>query len=171
MQSNLREAFGRLGPIRDVDRVPSGSPAALVLRARAKRDLQTVTAVKALARRGMTLLRAKRAVEAAMLGEGVAEVPTVEHLPTLARELRNAGFDVTQIGTEAIDVKALRESVGMSQEAFARRYGLEADALRNWEQGRRPLEGTALRYLRAIKADPEGTARAQEEAISEDAQG
>ena len=75
MQSNLREAFGRLGPIRDVDRVLSGSPAALVLRARAKHDLQTVTAMKALARRGMTLLRAKRAIEAAMLGEGVAEVP------------------------------------------------------------------------------------------------
>jgi putative transcriptional regulator len=117
----------------------------------------------------MTMLRAKRAVEAAMQGEGVAEVPTVEHLPTLARELRNAGFDVTLIATETIDVKTLRESLGMSQEVFARRYGLETDALQNWEQGRRALEGTALRYLRAIKADPAGTARAQEEQIAEDA--
>lgn len=169
MESRLKEALGRLGPIRDVDRVPSGSPAALVLRAGAKRDLQTITATLALARRGMTMLRAKRAVEAAMQGEGVAEVPTVEHLPTLARELRNAGFDVTLIATETIDVKMLRESLGMSQEVFARRYGLETDALQNWEQGRRSLEGTALRYLRAIKADPVGTARAQEEQIAEDA--
>jgi putative transcriptional regulator len=160
-QSKLRERLARLGPIRAVDRVSSGSPATLVLRARAGK-LLTIDATLALARRGMTLLRAKRAVEAAMIGEGVAELPTVESLPALAGELREAGFDVTAIGTEAIDVKALREGLGMSQEQFARRYGLELDAVQNWEQQRRPIEGTALRYLRTIQADPVGAARAQE---------
>jgi DNA-binding transcriptional regulator YiaG len=34
--------------------------------------------------------------------------------------------------------------------------------VQNWEQQRRPIEGTALRYLRTIQADPVGAARAQE---------
>ena len=168
MQSKLKERFARLGPTRGVDRVPSGSPVALVLRPGADRSrLQTITATKALARRGMTMLRAKHAIEAALTGEVAVGVPTVEHLGDLARELREAGFEATRIVTDAVDVKALRERLGMSQEQFARRYGLELDALRNWEQQRRPLEGTALRYLRAIEKDPVGTAQAQEGAILE----
>jgi DNA-binding transcriptional regulator YiaG len=166
MKSKLKERFARLGPIRDVPRVSSGSPVALVLRPMTDRTiLATISATKALVARGMTMLRAKRAIEAALEGEAVIEVPMVEHLPALASEFREAGFEVTRIATDPFDVREFRERLGMSQEQFAHRYGLEIDALRNWEQGRRPLEGTALRYLRAIKADPIGAARAQEEAI------
>lgn len=168
MQSKLKARFARLGRTLGVDRVPSGLSVALVLRPGVDRArIQTIAATKALARRGMTMLRAKHAIEAALTGEVAVQMPTVEHLGTLAQELRQAGFEATRIGTEAVDVKALRERLGMSQEQFARRYGLELDALRNWEQQRRPLEGTALRYLRAIENDPIGTAQAQEEAILE----
>ena len=51
--------------------------------------------------------------------------------------------------------------------ALGDRKATVIDALRNREEGRRPLEGTALRYLRAIKADPVAVARAQEETIRE----
>ena len=149
-------------------RVSSGLPVVIVIRPTVEgAKLQTITATKALAYRGMTLLRAKRAIEAAVGGEAVIEVPMVEHLPTLARELLHAGFEASQIGASTVDIKALRDRLHMSQEEFARRYGLEVGALRNWEQKRRALDGTALLYLRAIEKDPEGTARAQENEILE----
>jgi DNA-binding transcriptional regulator YiaG len=169
MKSKLRAGFERLGRVQAVARVPSGSPVVLVLRRRNDRNtVETITATHALAKRGMSMLRAKRAVEAALdHGEAVVEVPTVESLPTLASELASTGLEVMRIAAEPLDVKALREDLGMSQELFARRYGFELDTLQNWEQGARPVKGAALHYLRAIKADPVGTARAQEETIQE----
>ena len=35
------------------------------------------------------------------------------------------------------------------------RYGLDVDAVRNWETGRRTPDSAALSYLRAIRANPE----------------
>ena len=124
----------------------------------------------ALARRGMTLLRAKRAVEA-MLDDGeiTVGVPTVEDYATLAGELRKAGVEVRRIATDPVDVRALRLSLGMSQEQFARRYNLDLDALQNWEQGRRSPERAVCSYLRVIAARPEEAARAQEEDASRSA--
>ena len=37
---------------------------------------------------------------------------------------------------EPVDVKAIRERVGLSQAKFAARFGFALDAVRNWEQGR-----------------------------------
>ena len=118
----------------------------------------------ALARRGMTMLRAKRAVEAMLDdGEVAIGVPTVENVSVLAGELREAGLEVARIATGPVDVRALRLSLGLSQEQFARRYNLDLDALQNWEQGRRIPERAVLSYLRVIAAQPAAAARAQEE--------
>ena len=112
----------------------------------------------------MTMLGAKRAIEAMLAdGEVVVGVPTVENLSTLAIELRKAGVKAARIVTGAIDVRALRLKLGMTQEQFARRYNLDLDALQNWEQGRRLPERAVLSYLRVIAADPGLAARAQEE--------
>ena len=165
MRSKLKERFARLGPVRGVDRVRSGSPADLVLRPGADPSkLKTIDATMALARRGMTMLRAKRAIEVMLAdGEVVVGVPTVENLSTLAIELRKAGVKAASIVTGSIDVRALRLKLGMTQEQFARRYNLDLDALQNWEQGRRLPERAVLSYLRVIAADPALAARAQEE--------
>jgi putative transcriptional regulator len=120
-----------------------------------------------LARRGLTMLRAKRAIETMLAdGEVVVGVPMVEALPTLAGELRKAGVKAAKIVTGSVDVRALRLKVGMSQEQFARRYNLDLDALQNWEQGRRLPERAVLSYLRVIAADPQLAARAQEESAA-----
>ena len=37
-----------------------------------------------------------------------------------------------------IDVKVLRRQLGLSQEAFAVRYGINVVTVQDWEQGRRP---------------------------------
>jgi putative transcriptional regulator len=52
-------------------------------------------------------------------------------------------------------VKKLRWKLGLSQPAFARRYGIPLGTLRDWEQGRSagPTGGLAS-YLKVIAADP-----------------
>ena len=144
--------------------MPSGSPVALVLRPIADpATIKTVTASLALAKRGMTMLRAKRAIESTIEhGETTVQVPMVESVPALAADLRDAGVAASRLATEGVNVRALRESLGMTQEQFARRYNLDVAALRNWEQERRSPDGAALSYLRVIAAYPEEAARAQE---------
>jgi len=165
MHSKLKERFARLGRVRGVDRVRSGSPADLVLRPRSDHaKVKTIDARMALVRRGTTMLRAKRTIEAMLAdGEVVVGVPVVEDLSALASELRKAGVEAARIVTGAVDVRELRTKLGMSQEQFARRYNLDLDALQNWEQGRRLPERAVLSYLRVIAADPKLAARAQEE--------
>lgn len=165
MRSKLKERLARLGPVQGVGRVVSGSPVAVVLRpGRERPEVDAIAATLALARRGMTMLRSKRAIEYMLeRGEVAVDVPTVEDMPDFAGALRDAGVDATPIATHGVDVRALRERLGMSQEQFARRYGLDLDAVQNWEQRRRPLEGAALSYLRVIEAFPEAAARAQED--------
>jgi putative transcriptional regulator len=121
-----------------------------------RRDILTINAIRALAHRCMNLLRAKRAVEA-MVAERSAFVlvPKVESLEALTQELAAAGVRATALPDAAVDVRAMRERLGLTQEQFAVRYGLDIDAVRNWERGRRTPDTAAASYLRAIDADPD----------------
>lgn len=56
---------------------------------------------------------------------------------------------------DALKVKEIRQSTGLSQERFARTIDVAVGTLRNWEQGRREPEGPARALLRAIHNDPE----------------
>jgi DNA-binding transcriptional regulator YiaG len=165
MRSKLKERFARLGQVRGVGRVPSGSPVDLVLRPAVDPAAQnSIAAVMALARRGMTMLRAKRAIEAVLeQGEAIVEVPTVENPSALASELRAAGFKTAKLARDPIDVRAVREMLGMTQDQFARRFNLSIDAVQNWEHGRTNPDRAAMNYLRVIARQPEAAARAQEE--------
>ena len=58
-----------------------------------------------------------------------------------------------------VDVKAIRRRRGLSQVAFARRYGFSPDAVRDWEQGRRRPEQAARTLLLMIDREPEAVAR------------
>ena len=60
----------------------------------------------------------------------------------------------------SVDVKALRKRLGLTQAAFARRYGFELSSIRNWEQGRRQPEGPARILLLVIDKEPEAVHRA-----------
>ncbi|MGH6900104.1 MAG: helix-turn-helix domain-containing protein [Geminicoccaceae bacterium] len=61
---------------------------------------------------------------------------------------------------ETVDVRAIRRRLGMSQAQFAAAFGLELDAIRNWEQGRRRPEGAARAFLKVIEREPEAVRRA-----------
>ena len=158
MEPSLRERFARLGPIRTIDRVASGSPAAFVLTPmRDRAAIRTVTAAIELARRGIPLLRAKRALEE-MLAEGRAYVhlPVVEDAETFSRLLASFGIAAALHGPpEAVDVKAIRERLGLTQEEFAVRFGLGLDAVQNWESNRRRPDKAARSYLTAIARVPD----------------
>jgi putative transcriptional regulator len=107
-------------------------------------------------KRWMPTLRAKRAVEA-MVAERKAFVlvPKVESLEALTAELAQAGVKATTVpGAETVDVKAIRDRLDLTQEQFAVRYGLDVDAVRNWEHGRRKPDTAAQSYLRAISGNP-----------------
>ena len=54
-----------------------------------------------------------------------------------------------------VDVKALRTSVGMTQEQFAARFGFSTATLRHWERGDRSPNGSALVLLNVIERNPE----------------
>jgi putative transcriptional regulator len=54
-----------------------------------------------------------------------------------------------------VDVKAIRTRLGLTQAAFAQRYGFELSSIRNWEQGRRQPEGPARILLLVIDKEPE----------------
>ena len=163
MDSSLRERFARLGQIRVIDRVTSGSPAVFVLRLlQDGSQPRTIDATHALARRGLTMLRAKRAIETLLeKGRVFVELPIVEDPHVLAVELAKAGMNAVWIHPDPdIDVRALRERLGLTREQFALHYGLEVETLRNWETGKREPDTTARSYLRAIANAPESVEEA-----------
>jgi len=61
---------------------------------------------------------------------------------------------------EAIDVKAIRAKLGMTQEEFAARFGFSVNTLRHWEQGLRQPEGPTRAYLLVIDRAPKAVQKA-----------
>jgi putative transcriptional regulator len=58
---------------------------------------------------------------------------------------------------EVPDVRAIREDLGLSQQAFARAYRIPLATLKGWEQGRRQPDATASAYLSVIAGMPQQT--------------
>src|SRR6185437_13063325 len=106
--------------------VPSGSPVILSLRPNPEtQEIDSIAAIEMLVRRHVPLLKAKRAIEAVLAeGGNYLQVPKVEDPERLRRELQSVGFvvRVAPLRGRVVDVKALRERLGRSQEQFAARY-------------------------------------------------
>ena len=56
---------------------------------------------------------------------------------------------------KVVNVKKLRERLGLIQQAFADAYGIPVGTLRDWEQRRKTPDAPARTYLEVIDADPE----------------
>ena len=61
---------------------------------------------------------------------------------------------------EDLDVKAIREAAGLTQEAFALRYGFNLARLRDLEQRRTHPDSVVRAYLMVIQKNPEAVKRA-----------
>ena len=59
-----------------------------------------------------------------------------------------------------IDVRAIRDKLGMTQEEFARQFGFSVNTLRHWEQGKRVPEGPTRAYLLVIDRAPKAVQKA-----------
>ena len=161
--SRFKERIARLGPIRAVDRVPSGSRVIVELRVSDAGRVNVITATEALARRGLSMLKAKRAIEAALAaGSHRLIVPTVENIESLTADLAAAGIEAVTVADWEPDVAAIRSALGLTQEQFCLNFGLTLDTLQNWETGRRTnLDSVACAYLRTIACAPDVVAAAQ----------
>lgn len=61
---------------------------------------------------------------------------------------------------EAVDVRALRAKLGLSQSKFASQYGISLRTLQEWEQGRTTPDSTVCAYLTVIERNPQAVIEA-----------
>ena len=61
---------------------------------------------------------------------------------------------------DAVDVASLRKRLNLSQDKFAKKFGLSAATVRDWEQGRRYPDSTARILLKVIALRPEAVVAA-----------
>ncbi len=168
MKSELKDQIERLVQDPGIDHARSGSPVDLLMgRLQRRTDILSIEAMRSLVNRGVALRRAKRFIETVMAGnEVVVRVPYVDDISALKQELEASGFPILRISTAMPEVKELRRRLGLTQEQFAIRFGLDIDAVQNWEQGRCQPDKATQSYLRVIAYDPKVAAAAQEEAVS-----
>jgi putative transcriptional regulator len=83
---------------------------------------------------------------------------SVRQAQAYARGETEEGFAVHV--PEDVDVKAIRNKTGLSQSAFALRYGFSPAAVRDWEQHRRQPEQAARVLLLVIAHNPDAVTAA-----------
>ena len=93
------------------------------------------------------LTRAGRRLVAS-LGEVLDDVRGAKTLPVVARV------------PEAVDVRAIRRASGLSQAAFAARFGINRRTLEDWEQSRFAPDPMARVLLTIVAREPEAVDRA-----------
>jgi putative transcriptional regulator len=72
-----------------------------------------------------------------------------------AAHAQGSGLVARAYTIEGPDVRALREELGLSQQAFASAYRIPLATLKGWEQGRRQPDATASAYLSVIAGMPD----------------
>lgn len=88
---------------------------------------------------------AEEEIHAAALSDPDAQPATPEQLARARRR---------------VDVRLIREKFGLTQEEFARRFGLKLEMLRGWEDRSLVPDPAAVTLLRVIWAEPEAVRRA-----------
>lgn len=93
-------------------------------------------------------------------GTALVHLSAVPDVDALAAELAGCGVTMRVVGDRMPDVRAIRDELGLTQEEFALRFGLDVAAVRNWEAGRRKPDRAARSYLAVIARDPRAVERA-----------
>src|SRR3989442_15520380 len=68
--------------------------------------------------------------------------------------------ELRRVSLSPNEVRSIRRRSGLSQSAFAARYGLNLRTLQDWEQGRAQPDGPARAYLLVILREPSAVERA-----------
>jgi len=90
---------------------------------------------------------------------GQSMIRGLEQAIAFAEGTAKKGTYVVHIPPE-IDVRAIRNRLGFTQQEFAARFGFSVNTLRHWEQGKRQPEGPTRAYLVVISKTPKAVERA-----------
>ena len=157
---SLKELLARPAPIRTGSRARSGIHADLALRASGPL-LQPVSVARTLIRHGLGLRKAHATLNRLAEGETVVVRMPACDLDELRREFSDLNVAVTPRHVpEDVDVRAVRDRLGLTQLEFAARFGLDLDAVQNWEQGRTRPDRNARILLQVIATAPEAVEQA-----------
>lgn len=61
---------------------------------------------------------------------------------------------------DKVDVKSIRQKMGLSQAAFAASFGLPKATVEDWEQNRRQPDTGSRLFLKVVERDPDAVRRA-----------
>lgn len=113
-------------------------------------------------RRHVPLKQAHAAINALLVEPSVIiELPMLENAAVFETEVEAHGAKALRIEVpDEIDVRTIREALGLSQEQFAHRFGLDLATVRNWEQKRSRPDTAARVLLRTIEKEPDAVMRA-----------
>ena len=92
--------------------------------------------------------------EAQTILEGLRQAVDIMEGSAPETEYVKHRFDPVQ-APQTIDVRSIRQRMGLSQAVFASAFGLSLYTLRNWEQGKRQPDPAARAYLRVIEVAPD----------------
>ncbi|WP_171237117.1 DNA-binding transcriptional regulator [Ruegeria sp. HKCCA6837] len=154
--SSLKALAAQLGPVKDVVRNKSGSKGSIAL-VSASKDPDIIQASRALAKCGVSLLKAKRAVEqvAATGTTALILLPKISDLQELLAELKQAGIKaISTTPDKGVNLPRLRKRLGYTQEQFCVAYGFEVKTFQKYEDGSRTPSGPTAKYLSMIEKDP-----------------
>ncbi len=98
----------------------------------------------------------------AMTNEPEAESEFLDAMQEAADILtgKRAAARVHRVPPLDVDVRMIRGKLGLSQEAFAARFGFSVGTVREWEQGRRRPEQAARTLLLVIAHNPQAVTEA-----------
>lgn len=113
-------------------------------------------------RRHVSPKQAHAAITALLVEPNViVELPMLEDAKAFETEIEAHGAKAMRLEVpEEVDVKTVREALGLSQESFAHRFGLDLSTVRNWEQKRSRPDTAARVLLRTIEKEPDAVTRA-----------
>jgi DNA-binding transcriptional regulator YiaG len=119
------------------------------------RDIkQPVDFARLLTRHGLSLRKAHDVLDKLASRKSFAVELSASDSNALLSELSLAGVDASVIGAPDVDVKKIRERIGLSQSDFAARYPFELDTIQNWEQGRNQPDSVSRTLLKVIEENP-----------------
>lgn len=154
--SSFRARLEQQAPAPVTGQPLSGSPAHAMLMRTGPLD-KPVTLAQRLAELGLGLRQAHSLLNRLAADEVVPiTFPAVPEPDAAVSTLASLGVRVEwRRAPVHVDVKAIRERLGLTQAAFAARFGLELDSVRNWEQGRYTPDPVARTLLKIIEQSPE----------------
>ena len=95
------------------------------------------------------------------MGKAFTEIS--EGLKDAANHAKGKKSGVLEHTPEALNVRAIREKTGMSQERFCATFGISIGTLRHWEQGLRTPRGAARVLLKVVDQNPKAVIAAVKE--------